>query len=203
MIAKQVTGLISGGSAIFVYAPHKKNNFSIITMTLEALNFNIMHAKVTISRQHCLDTFVILEADNTIIPEGSPRITEACNYLKRNLQHPASMNRVHRRRTPRLLRYFSQHPKIVFSEDKTNDRTIIEIFSTDRPGLLAVIVNTFLTYDIHVQNTKTLTLDERVKDVFFVSTADNKPLNSDITEELHTALNSNIIRHIEKDSYPI
>ena len=204
VIAKTVQNLHPGGTAIFIYAPHTTTIFASVTLILERLNFNIMDAKVMTSHQHCMDTFIVLEADNTTIPEGSPRIRKVCQTLKRGLIDPLKIKRTHQRRTPRLLRYFRQQPKIRFSEDAKNQRTIMEVFAIDRPGLLAVIVDTLSTYNIHVQNAKILTLGERVEDVFFISTSDGQSISdSDILEQLHDALTKRLITHTEKDCYPM
>lgn len=203
IIAKTLKNLHVEGTAIFIYAPHTPEGFSAVTLILERLNFNIMGAKVMVSHGYCMDTFIILEADNTLIPENSPRIHKACQALRCSLINPSKIKRIHQRRTPRLLRYFRQQPKIRFSEDTPNQRTIVEIFATDRPGLLAVIVNTFAAYNIHVQTAKILTLGERVEDVFFVSTANGKPISDpDTLKKLNKALTEKLIAHAEKDCYP-
>jgi [protein-PII] uridylyltransferase len=68
---------------------------------------------------------------------------------------------------------------VFFHDDPHNERTIMEVVASDRPGLLSVIARVMAECNIQLQNAKISTLGERVEDIFFITDEDNQPLNSD------------------------
>jgi [protein-PII] uridylyltransferase len=63
------------------------------------------------------------------------------------------------------------------SNDPINHRTVVEIATSDRPGLLADIGRAFKRLDLRMQSARISTLGERVEDVFFVVDNQNEPLH--------------------------
>lgn len=204
VIARDLEGQYSGGTAIFICTQHTPEILASVTSKLDRLGFNIMDARVIISRHNfCMDTFIVLEADNSFIPADSLRIRETCYRLQQDLKKTTKFIQTLQRKTPRLLRYFSQPPKIQISQDQVNNRTIIEIFATDRPGLLATIIDTFSANKIQVQNAKILTQGERANDIFFVTNCKGECVTDKaLLDKLTLTLAHRIIQHTEKDCYP-
>jgi [protein-PII] uridylyltransferase len=74
------------------------------------------------------------------------------------------------------------------SPDRANPRTVIELVAADRPGLLYQVAQVLDRHDVHLQNAKVATIGERAEDVFFVTTADNRPLDEAQCATLRDAL---------------
>jgi [protein-PII] uridylyltransferase len=92
------------------------------------------------------------------------------------------------RPTPRRMRMFTTTTTIKFSEDKTNQRTIMELITGDRRGLLSDITHVFVVMDINIDNAKILTIGERAKNVFYISNAFGKTLSDESCSELRQQL---------------
>ena len=58
---------------------------------------------------------------------------------------------------------------MTFSNDTINQRTVMEVITPDRPGLLARVGQVLLEHRVRLTNAKIATLGERVEDVFFVT----------------------------------
>ena len=74
--------------------------------------------------------------------------------------------------------------------------TTIEIASLDRPGLLAEIGSIFSDLSIILESAKITTLGERVEDIFYVTSANGKPITDKdwcerITQEIKRQLDHN------------
>ncbi len=54
---------------------------------------------------------------------------------------------------------------MTFSNDTINQRTVMELITPDRPGLLARIGQVLLEHRVRLTNAKIATLGERVEDV--------------------------------------
>ncbi|HAC27827.1 MAG TPA: hypothetical protein DCF82_08440, partial [Marinobacter hydrocarbonoclasticus] len=63
-----------------------------------------------------------------------------------------------------------------FSNDTINQRTVMELITPDRPGLLARIGQVLLEHRVRLTNAKIATLGERVEDVFFITDEQGEPL---------------------------
>ena len=205
VIAQDYSDSYSSNTTIFIHAAYSLTFFATVASVLECLSFNIMDAKVVMTEgDYRINTFVILDAGNSQISADYFRVQDACRTLRDELMQPDKIASVPRQRTPRLLRYFRQPPEIRFSNDSPNQKTVVEVFATDRPGLLAIIANVFSFYGIHVQKAKILTLGERVEDVFFVTDSMGKAVNNpEIITQFTHLLTERLIQHTEKDCYRI
>ena len=96
--------------------------------------------------------------------------------LIEELDDPEDYPDIIHRRTPRQLRHFAFPTEVLFSNDTINERTVIEVITPDRPGLLARIGQVLLDHRIRLSNAKIATLGERVEDVFFVTDEHGDPV---------------------------
>jgi [protein-PII] uridylyltransferase len=78
--------------------------------------------------------------------------------------------------------------RINFSVNKKWNLTQVEISVIDKQGLLSNIAYVFYQLNISIINARIATLGERVEDVFFVSSAQNKLLSKDEERALQRAL---------------
>ena len=104
------------------------------------------------------------------------RIKEIVTELRRHLSQPDAQPFDPSRRTPRVLKHFHTPTQVTFTEDKPNIRTVMELVTSDRPGLLCRIGRAFMECGIRLQNAKIATIGARVEDVFFITDQHNHPL---------------------------
>ena len=96
------------------------------------------------------------------------------------------------RKTSRQINSFQHFITIHFIDEIEKERTLLEISTIDRPGLLHAIVNTFEDLNIIMIDAKISTLGERVDDIFFIQNTSKLPLNELQKKALQSALNDNI-----------
>ena len=92
------------------------------------------------------------------------------------------------RRMPQKLKHFSTPTNISFSLDLVRNRTILEIVTADRPGLLSLIGRVFHKRAILLDAAKIGTIGERAEDVFFITDQAHKPITDKLLEELREVL---------------
>ncbi len=88
----------------------------------------------------------------------------------------------------RQLKAFTTRTRVHFTEDAGNRRTLLEVVTADRPGLLARIGWTLADHRVRLQNAKISTFGERAEDVFFVTDAGNRPLPAARLDEIRSGL---------------
>jgi [protein-PII] uridylyltransferase len=168
-----------GGTEIFLYTPIRGFQFTTSTTLLDQLGLNIVDARIMPSNDnYTVDTYIVLENNGEPIA-GRQRLGEIKTQLQHLLSRPEQVpGRVHRQ-VARQLKHFPIPPRVFFHDDPHNERTIMEVVASDRPGLLSVIARVMAECNIQLQNAKISTLGERVEDIFFITDEDNQPLNSD------------------------
>lgn len=165
-----------GGTEIFLYTLGREGLFARVTTALDQLGLNIHDARIIGSRDgYTLDTYIVLEENGEPIADPG-RIEEIRHTLERVLSAPEETRLTVSRRLPRQLKHFPIPPQVSFEEDPHNDRTIMEVVASDRPGLLSKIGQALTQCDVLIQTAKVATLGERVEDVFFVTDRQGRPL---------------------------
>jgi len=167
-----------GSIAIFIYAPVKSQQFAATTATLEKTGLDIVDARILSSiDNYTLDTYLVLD-----LHEGNnieERINEIKQSLKEALNTQSNEPEAINRHVPRQHKHFDVKTEIRFSLDKNQQRTILEVTTADRPGLLSKIGDTFKTYEIELQNAKIATIGLRIEDVFYITNKNNEPLTEE------------------------
>ncbi len=179
-----------GSSSIFIYSQDMENFFARATSLLGQLHLNIVDARiVSSSDDYTFDTYLLLEDTNEPItdPQRLQHIQEA---LRLQLTAESWEATAARKRVPRQLRHFPMATEISFSQDESSGRTILEVITADRPGLLSRIGFAFAELGIDLENAKITTLVNRAEDVFFVTDRDGQPItDADEQERIrHTLL---------------
>ena len=174
---------IRGGSEIFIYTEDRKNLFSRTAHALEKLGLNVFDARiVTSSGNYTLDTFMVLEKDGQPI-KGRERLKEVRSVLTKalsNLQQPAKpLPRARSRKS----KHFPIPTRVLFSNDPTNSRTIMEVSTTDRIGVLSSIGMAMEFCKVTLHGAKIATYGERVEDIFFITDESNNIIRDDIKIE--------------------
>lgn len=196
LIKKTSNKELEGATQIFIYTKNQKNVFVAASTVLSELNLNIQDAKIYSSKSgYTIDTFFVLD-ENSAPLDDNPKLR---NQIQQTLEEELSLVDNYReligRRTPRRLKYFASPTRTSIHTDQIRNCSVLEVISPDRPGLLASIGRIFINSDIQLLNAKIATLGERVEDIFFIVTADGKPI---IDPELAEKLQRDICEELDK-----
>ncbi len=179
------------GTEIFVYTKAQDHLFATVTGTLDQMALSIVDARIVSAKNgYTLDTYIVLE-ETGAITHGAPRLDEIAKTLKQALLQNAPPAAV-TRRARRQVKHFAIKTEVSFSADSGNQRTLLEVISADRPGLLSCIAKAFAECSVRLQNAKIATLGARAEDVFFITDSQNKPLSDALCAQLRAA----ILRHL-------
>ncbi len=165
-----------GGTEIFIYTPIRGFQFTTTTTLLDQLGLNIVDARILFTQDnYTVDTYIVLEQNGEPIA-GRQRLDEIKGQIKKILRNPELAPDMVQRQVARQLKHFPIPPQVLFHDDPTNERTIMEVIASDRPGLLSAISKVMAECHIKLQNAKVSTLGERVEDIFFITDETGLPL---------------------------
>jgi [protein-PII] uridylyltransferase len=168
-----------GGTEIFIHMPIADHLFAASTGTFEQLGLTVADARIiTSDKGYAFDTYVILEENGEAI-SNSHRIEDILDQLRHELSQPAYVYKKINRRTARQLKHFETPTTISFTQDRRNNRTVMELITGDRPGLLSKIGRALMECDISLHNAKIATIGERVEDVFFITDREKQAITDE------------------------
>ena len=171
-------GPTDGYSQIIIYMKDRVALFAATTAVLEQLNLNIVDARINSSEGPCsISSYVVLDEQGQPLGVDPARKERVRKRLIEELDDPEDYPDIIHRRTPRQLKHFAFPTEVTFSNDTINQRTVMEVITPDRPGLLARIGQVLLEHRVRLTNAKIATLGERVEDVFFITDEHGKPLS--------------------------
>jgi [protein-PII] uridylyltransferase len=183
---RQETG--RGGTAIFSYVPRRHNSFARATAVLDQLGLTILDARITpTANGFSVETYLVLEDTGGAITDRT-RIHEIEQGLWRSLRDDGKASLTVTRRAPRQVRMFATATQIAWSADDRNARTVLELVAGDRPGLLSEIGKVFMRERIQIHGARIVTVGERAEDVFYVTDADDRPLDPAARSRVQGAL---------------
>ncbi|MDB5968955.1 MAG: glnD [Hydrocarboniphaga sp.] len=176
------------GTTVFVYTRDRDHLFGLSTGVLARLGLNILDARInTTADGYTLDSYVVMEGDGSPITQPH-RFDEIRDSLHKVLADSAISIVDVNRRMPQRLKHFSTPTNISFSRDVVRNRTILEIVTADRPGLLSLIGRVFHKRAILLDAAKIGTIGERAEDVFFITDQARNPITDKMLEELREVL---------------
>lgn len=189
---------------IFIYTLDRDNLFAVITATMEQLGLNVHGARIYSSADHhTLDTFFVLDLDGKPVNHGNARTTEIRRALLEHLRGEELFLEIVERHTPRALKHFRTPTRTRLVADSEKGYSMLEIMTPDRSGLLARIGRVFLAFGIKVQNARITTLGERVEDVFFITDANQQPIDdASLGEQLQQAIRDALDSGIGEPQHP-
>lgn len=198
-----------GATLVFVYMPDSAGIFAKVTATLDWLNLTVVDARITSTHDgHTLDTYAILDqagnvpcgqfSNETEAEQDKPEARQISKAkLSRILLNALTDSEFRpdpHRHLPREMRFFNLPTSVTFRHDSLNNRTVVELVSPDRPGLLSKVGAIFAEHDISIENAKIATLGERAEDVFFITDQHQQPVTS---ESLQMQLKRQILRALD------
>ncbi len=171
-----------GGTKIFIYACDEENLFANTAIALDQLNLDIIDARIiTAKNGFTLNTYIVLEHDGHPITDTS-RIDNISSTLKRIIgQNELSALPTARRLTRRQKHFNNTATRLNFFSEPNSAITVMELITSDRPGLLSLIGKVFAECSVKVHNAKIGTFGEHVEDIFYISDKDDQPI-SDVNQ---------------------
>ncbi|MCL4792468.1 MAG: [protein-PII] uridylyltransferase, partial [Gammaproteobacteria bacterium] len=133
-----------------------------------------------------LSTYVVLESGEHIL--DSERREQIRKRLEQAITAGQTSGPRVTRRPPRQVRMFTTPTLVSFGSDEVNNRTVIEIVASDRPGLLGQIGQVLRNHEVGIQAAKILTVGERAEDVFYVTDQNGNPLTEAACQQIEAAL---------------
>ncbi|MFT5391658.1 MAG: [protein-PII] uridylyltransferase, partial [Gammaproteobacteria bacterium] len=182
------------GTEVFLFDQNRDYHFAATTAILERLGVTVMDARLftDTANGRAFDSYTVLEANGERIADAG-REAEIQRTLVRRLAEPEKAVYPSKRLPRRQLGVFPVPPRVSFDLDAEYNRTVLEVMSADRPGLLSRVGWALVGCNAVVQSAKIATFGERAEDVFFVTNADGGPLGELQSETLR----SNILRALE------
>ena len=180
---------VSGaGTSVVVDGPQDRSTFAVATAVLDELGLNIADARIIrVGNGFSLSTYVVLENGGEHIRDPERREQILARLEQAITASEGKALRV-TRRPPRQVRMFSTPTIVSFEKDETNDRTVMEIVASDRPGLLCQVGQVLRKHKVAIQAAKILTVGERAEDVFYVTDAAGAPLSAEVCDQLKQAV---------------
>ena len=178
LIRKSVTPSFEGATQIFIYTKDAQHVFMAVATCLAQLGLNIQDARIYNSTTgYTVDTFHVLNQNYEVLNDDPRFFQKIQTVLIEELSQIGNYTELVQKMTPRQLKQFAIPTRIELSNDIEGGRTVLQVISPDRPGLLATIAGIFMEQDIVMQNAKISTLGERVEDVFFITNTEGEPLS--------------------------
>jgi len=161
-----------GSAEIFIYAEHKQEDFifSRCTTALDNLGLTILDARIisTQDEQYTLNSFQVLEQSGTPITDLQ-RELHICSAIKQQLSDQANTQQKNLHHHSRQATHFPIRTQARFYQDPQNRYDILELITTDHPGLLAKMAQFFRANQINLISAKITTIGSRAEDIFFLN----------------------------------
>ncbi|WNV02951.1 [protein-PII] uridylyltransferase [Candidatus Methylospira mobilis] len=167
-----------GSAEVFIYTHNRDFIFTQTSAILDQLGLTILDARIiTTSNRFAINSYQVLEQNGSPIKDQRRHI-QICTRLREclgNSDPNASLPHVQRRQS-RQSRHFKVPTDIRFHDDPQNRYSILELISTDRPGLLSRVGRAFHKHSIRLHNARISTLGSRVEDIFYITDQNDRPL---------------------------
>lgn len=167
------------GTTVFVYTRDRDLLFAVSTGVLAQLGLTILDARLnTTADGYALDSYVVVEGDGSAI-DSEGRRKEIRDALLAKLTGPKLSRVTVSQKPSRQLRHFNTPTTAHYYPEEGRARTAIELVSGDRPGLLSRVGEIFAEHGVRLDAAKIATIGERAEDVFYVTDAQQRPLQDE------------------------
>ncbi|THB66558.1 MAG: [protein-PII] uridylyltransferase [Gammaproteobacteria bacterium] len=171
-----------GGTELFIYSHDRPNMFALVCSVLDQLRLVVIDARIITSNSHkTFDTYLIANEDNEPVTESTRR-ERIITKIREVINDPKAQPSVSNKHAGRKLKFFHIETVINFKQDENQGHTAIEVFTADKPGLLARIGVAFSKCKLSLKNARIATIGERAEDIFYVTDFENQVITAE--EEL-------------------
>ena len=165
-----------GGTEIFIYMPTRTGLFEQVTGLFDRLGLNTVDARILTTHDGwVLDTYLVTDRNEKPIRDPH-QLEQIRGRLEASLATPATVTELPRLGLPRKYRHFPVRTRIRFSRDPRGERTLMELFTTDRPGLLSLVGHAITRCGADLENARIATFGHRVEDVFYLTDEGGGPI---------------------------
>ena len=186
----------SGTTEFLVLCSDERGLFAKIAGTLAANSVNILNASISTTVDGvAMDTFYVSYLGKSL--EGDPKKERVIADLLRVLRGEADV--VGLKTEPRAGKYARDRvpryrpTRVVFDNSVSSRRTVVDIFTYDRIGLLYDITSTLTALGIDISLSKISTKADQVADVFYIVDRDGGKITApERQEEIRQALLASI-----------
>src|SRR6185369_2396119 len=177
----------SSATRISVFTPDREGLFYRICAGLAAAGANIIDARIHTTRDGmALDNLLVLDSRNQ--PYGDRRLrSRLVQSVERALTGAEPALPSPERGRPRSAA-FRVAPSVTIAEKASGRTTVVEVNALDRPALLAGLAAAIHAEGHQIHSAHIATYGERAVDVFYLTRADGKKLESNDVEQLRAAL---------------
>ncbi|MFD2165840.1 [protein-PII] uridylyltransferase [Thalassotalea euphylliae] len=181
-----------GGTEVFVFTAERNNIFANTVSILGNRKLSIHDAKIITSKTgFTLNTFVVLDHHSKPISDEF-RMQEIATSLTSRLNQE-TLATIEVQPVSKRLKTFNLKTQVSFIQSDIKNTTMLEIITTDRPGLLASFAQVFSDLKLRIHTAKITTFGERAEDIFTISNAENKALTDTEKEILNERLCGDIV----------
>lgn len=169
-----------GITELMIYVHNRDYLFAHTTHFLEQQGVTIVNAYIIPTQDdYIINGYTILESDGSAI-NSRERIESLLVGMKKTLlpENSSTPFCPINRHLPRQLKHFPVPTRINFKQDIGNNHTVLEVITTDRPGVLSYIAKAFVSCKVRVKKAKIATIGTRVEDIFFITDYNNQALYS-------------------------
>ncbi|MGB5570812.1 MAG: [protein-PII] uridylyltransferase [Sedimenticolaceae bacterium] len=159
---------------IFIYGPDRDDLFAHTTALLDQLSLNVLSARVQTTVQGLsINSYLVLEEDGSQL-EGQERLEGIRLFLEDGLnsaEPPQGGLRI-----PRQLKSFQVPSEINFEQDENRVVTLLQLKTSDRPGLLSKVGQAFAANKLRLHNARIATAGAEAQDTFSITDREDRPI---------------------------
>ena len=188
---------LRGSAEVFIFTQDDGPIFSLCTDILDQLGLSILDARITTTQnQYALNSFHVLRQSgqpiNSLIKE-----INLSSQIRKRLVNKNAKGRENILRFSRQAKYFPIKTQVIFHNDPKKQHTILELISTDSPGLLAKVGQVFQDHHIILHNAKISTIGGRVEDRFYITDLNHNSIHD---QERRTQLKNDLLTLLTQDT---
>ncbi len=178
-----------GSAEIFIYAKDQPGIFADCTNILDQLGLTILDARIVSTKDFfTLNSFQVLEQSGKPIKDLY-RELNIISAIRKNLLDGKTSFSTNFFKLSRQAKNFPIKTQINFHQDNQHHCTILELVTTDRPGLLSRVSKVLLEHDVHLNSARITTIGSRVEDMFYITDEKLQPItNQDQLNNIKTSI---------------
>jgi [protein-PII] uridylyltransferase len=164
---------------LFIYTHDSDALFSVTASVINSIGLSILDARIiTTKNNYTLNSFLIIEDDGIAITEHT-REQQIITKMLEHLTPPISPPIKSSQKLPRQIKNFPITTQISFSNDPKEHFTIVDLITSDKPGLLSRVGLALVQCNINLHNAKIHTIGARAEDSFYITDKTGKILETE------------------------